>query len=430
MDDATRTTDQPATQVSRPRHRAADSADLNHWWRRDGGHDRHQFAGRNDDGSTAYPEVHFPGTGAVRAVVDPWQAIEDVDPARLAAEHGPHHQFDNIDELDASSAALKTISNPRSISQPGRHRAPADESDSGDPDSDTRLGETPGGPPHHRPPTRTALAVATTFPLDIHPAEQGTAAYARQTKILSGRQMLVWLRDRPTLFQSLMFPALSMIMFKVVLGDAVSTFTGQNSAYGTVPLVILVAAMFGSLAAGVQLMQERSAGLLTRLYVMPIHRGADLSARLIAEMARILLAAVVLTIAGFAIGFRFDQGFLAGVGIYGVALLFGISFSTLVLALALTSSNIPLVPLMTLVCSLLMFFNSGFIPTIAYPAWLQPIVENQPMSCAIEVMRSLAVGGPIAENLIKTIAWSILLVAVFAYPAIRGYRRAASSPNG
>jgi daunorubicin resistance protein C len=428
MDDASRTPKQPATDIPRPRHRASDSADLDHWWRRDGGQDRHRVAGTNGDSPTMYPEVHFPGTGAVRAAVEPWQASETVDHRRLATDHGHDHQY-KIDESDASGAALTTISNPRTVSQPGRHRAPGDEPER-DVDGDSNSRDNAGGSPRHWPENRSALSVATTFPNGIHHGEKGAVAFVRQTKILSGRQVLVWLRDRPTLFQSLMFPALSMIMFKVVLGNAVSTFTGQNSAFGTVPLVILVAAMFGSLAAGVRLMRERSAGLLTRLYVMPIHRGADLSARLIAEMARILLAAVVLTIAGLAIGFRFEQGFFAGLGIYGVALLFGISFSTLVLALSLTSSNIPLVPLMTLVCSLMMFFNSGFTPVIAYPNWLQPIVENQPMSCAIEVMRSLAVGGPIAENLIKTIVWSILLVAVFAYPAIRGYRRAASSPNG
>lgn len=330
-----------------------------------------------------------------------------------------------------AGALLTSTSDPLPANRPGRHRLESHDLDSDDLGTgNTTTGAATFAPHRRRPQTRSALTTATTFPRDTHPGEQGTTAFVRQTRILSGRQVLVWLRDRPTLFQSLIFPALSMIMFKVVLGDAVSSFTGQNSAFGTVPLVVLVAAMFGSLAAGVRLMQERSAGLLTRLYVMPIHRGADLSARLIAEMARILLASIVLTVAGLAIGFRFEQGFFAGLGIYGVALLFGVSFSTLVLCLSLTSSNIPLVPLMTLVCSLLMFFNSGFTPVIAYPAWLQPIVRNQPMSCAIEVMRSLAVGGPIAENLTKTIAWSVLFVAVFAYPAIRGYRRAASTPKG
>ena len=81
--------------------------------------------------------------------------------------------------------------------------------------------------------------------------------------------------------------------------------------------------------------------------------------------------------------------------------------------------------IVSIVCTMLMFFNSGFVPVMAYPTWLQPIVANQPMSCAIDTMRALAIGGPVAEPFVKTLAWSLGTVAVFLVPAIRGYRRAA-----
>jgi hypothetical protein len=49
------------------------------------------------------------------------------------------------------------------------------------------------------------------------------------------------------------------------------------------------------------------------------------------------------------------------------------------------------------------------------------------MTCAIETMRALATGGPIAENLTKTIAWAVAIMLIFIWPAMRGYRRAAAS---
>lgn len=257
--------------------------------------------------------------------------------------------------------------------------------------------------------------------------ERSFAAWAEQTLILTGRQLSVWLRDYSTLTQSLLFPALAMIMFKVVLGDAVGRATGQNSAFGTVPLVILVGAMFGSMAAAVRLNTERGTGLLGRLYVLPINRAADLSARVAAELVRILMSTIVLLIAGLFIGFRFTQGVGAAFGIVAVALLYGLAFSTVVLALAISARpSAPIVPVISLLSSVLMFFNSGFSPVDAYPGWLQPIVANQPMTPAIEVMRALASGGPITENLIKVIIWAVVLLAVFTYPALRGYRRAAT----
>ncbi|WP_232017223.1 ABC transporter permease [Gordonia insulae] len=265
------------------------------------------------------------------------------------------------------------------------------------------------------------------MPTADSPPEHTVGAWTAQTLILSGRQLTVWLRDYSTLTQSLLFPALAMVMFKVVLGEVVADTTGQNSAYGTVPLVILVGAMFGSMAAAVRLNRERATGLLGRLYVLPINRAADLSARIIAELVRILVATVVLLIAGVFIGFRFTQGAWAAAGIVGVALLYGMAFSMMVLALAVnTKPTAPIVPLISLGASVMMFFNSGFSPLEAYPGWLQPIVANQPMTPAIEVMRSLASGGPITENLIKVIIWAALLLAVFTLPALRGYRRAAT----
>ncbi|WP_420714139.1 ABC transporter permease [Gordonia sp. SL306] len=277
------------------------------------------------------------------------------------------------------------------------------------------------------PQMSSTAAAAATMPTGDVPPEHSTDAWTTQTRILTGRQLSVWVRDYSTLGQSLLFPALSMVMFKVVLGDAVGNATGQNSAYGTVPLVILVGAMFGSMAAAVRLNTERGTGLLGRLYVLPINRAADLSARIIAELVRILVSTVILLVAGLFIGFRFTQGVWAVLGIIGVALLYGMAFSTMVLALAVNAKPAaPIVPIISLFASVLMFFNSGFSPLEAYPGWLQPIVANQPMTPAIEVMRSLAVGGPITENLIKVIAWSVVLLGVFVYPALRGYQRAAT----
>ncbi|MBT0565779.1 ABC transporter permease [Williamsia sp. CHRR-6] len=277
--------------------------------------------------------------------------------------------------------------------------------------------------------TRAAWSAVTRFPPAAALGERGWTAYRKHTAALSGRQLMVVGRDRVTLLQTLLFPALSMIMFKVVLGDAIGQATGQNSAFGTVPLVVLVGAMFGSLAGGVRLMTERRTGLLTRLYVLPIHRGADLSARIIAELARILLGTVILTSFGMIIGWRFNQGLLPALGIFAVALLYGAAFFSIVLTVSLSSSKVPLVQVMSLVSSLLMFFNSGFSPVSAYPKLLQPLVSNQPMTTAIDTMRALAVGGPVADSLVKTLAWAIGIMVVFAYPALRGYRKAAASPS-
>ena len=61
-----------------------------------------------------------------------------------------------------------------------------------------------------------------------------------------------------------MYPAFMLLMFRVVLGNSISAATGQASIFGTVPLIILVGAMFGSIASAVGLKGEQASGLLSR----------------------------------------------------------------------------------------------------------------------------------------------------------------------
>ncbi|MEP9393592.1 ABC transporter permease [Gordonia sp. VNQ95] len=279
--------------------------------------------------------------------------------------------------------------------------------------------------------TATDAHVSAAAPSPVSGAadsERSLTAWAVQSLVLTHRQLSVLIRDRATVVQILFVPALTMVMFKVVLGDTIGSATGQNSAFGTVPLVILVSAMFGSLASGVRLNQERGTGLLGRLYVLPIHRAADLTSRLLCEAVRILLTTFLLLIAGLGIGFRFTQGPVAVLGILAVSLMFGMAYSMMVLAIAVNvRPSAPLVPMLSLLSSVLMFFNSGFSPVDAYPTWLQPIVAHQPMTPAIEVMRSFASGGPITSDFLTVVAWTVAALAICTYPALRGYRKAATS---
>lgn len=359
------------------------------------------------------------GANTVRTVVESWRRPDrPLQSPQWADENIREHTYAPLtfDGDDADTVMFPAL---RATADPGRDALEHAVSEHIDTESRAALVDVPL--------SDDDMASATEFPEPVHTAARGVAAWWRHSGLLLGRQIKVWLRDPGTLGQSIIFPALSMVMFKVVLGNTIGQATGQNSAYSTVPLVILVGAMFGGMATSVRLSMERRTGLLARLYVMPIHRGADLTSRIVAELLRILLTSIVLVAAGFLIGFRFTQGPWSALGILGVPLLYGAAFSIMTLALAVNSSRIPLVPILSLFCSLLMFFNSGFAPVESFPTWLQGVVKYQPMSCAIEVMRSLAAGGPITENLIRTAIWAGAFLVTFTVPALIGYRRAATA---
>jgi len=257
--------------------------------------------------------------------------------------------------------------------------------------------------------------------------ERSLQALWTGSRLQCGRMLRRWVRDPATVIQALVYPAVTLVMLHIVLGNRITAATGTPAVCGMVPLVVLIGAMFGSVVSAVGLRAERESGLLSRFYTLPTHRAAGLVGRLMAELIRVVVTSLVILAAGIALGFRFTQGFGSGLLLLVVPLGFGLGFALMVTFLATLSTRLPLVELVSTIATLLMFFNSGFVPVMAYPRWLQPFVEHQPMSCAIDTMRALAEGGELARPLLETVVWSVGMIAVFAVPAARGYRRAAEN---
>lgn len=246
-----------------------------------------------------------------------------------------------------------------------------------------------------------------------------------QVWVLTLRILRRWSRDPATLVQSLVMPAGFLVALDIVLGEGLEQVTGNSGLYAQVPLVALVGGMTGAIIGAVGIMREREVGLLSRFWVVPVHRGAGLLARLTSDVVRIVMITLVVLGVGFALGFRFEQGIPAAIAWVFMPAVFGVALSAAVLTLALYSAN-TIVPQATeIVIAVLMFFSTGFVPLDQYPEWLQPFVEHQPVSYTIEAMRGLSLEGPIAEPVMFTLLWAAGIMAVCAVPLTLGYRKAS-----
>ncbi|MFD3743069.1 ABC transporter permease [Nocardia sp. NPDC058633] len=255
--------------------------------------------------------------------------------------------------------------------------------------------------------------------------ETSSVSLLRHTLIQTERLLLRWARNPITLLETLLIPCLLLVMLDIVVGGQIEKFTGDDALYGSVPMVALVGALSGAIASGVLLGRERDAGLLARFWVLPVHRASGLVSRILAEGCRILLGTVTVVIVGYLLGFRFHHGLLAAVVFLLVPVVFGLAFATMVTAVAVYTAKASLVEGITILTSLMMFFSTGFVPLVAFPTWIQPVVRNQPMSVAVDAMRGLSDQGPIARPLLLTLAWSGAAVLLFAVPAAIGFRRAS-----
>jgi ABC-2 type transport system permease protein len=276
----------------------------------------------------------------------------------------------------------------------------------------------------------TKLGSATlrgdAFPIvDRRFGENSPRLLGPHTWVQTQRLLVRLVRDPLTFAFGLVLPITLLVVLNVVLGDAIRSVTGHSALHGSVPLVTLMGVMSGSSVGAVGIITERADGLLARLWVVPVHRASGLLARISAEVLRVVVNAFFVLCAGLLLGLRFEHGALASLAWLCVPTVFGVAFSTLVLTVALYWSSPTLVEGIALVTTVAFFFCTGFVPLDQYPQWIQPVVQHQPLSYAVEAMRGLSLGGPVLTPALWTLAWSGGIAVACVIPMVFGYRRAS-----
>jgi ABC-2 type transport system permease protein len=253
------------------------------------------------------------------------------------------------------------------------------------------------------------------------------SSLASESLVFAGRLFTGWRRHPGVPVQSLLLPTFLLIAYDLLVGKSMVAMAGTDNLDGLVPMCALAGGMFGALGAGLAIPIERGSGLISRFWALPVHRASALTGRLLAEAARTLLGAVVITAVGFALGLRFQGSWLAVIPFLLVPVLVVVAFSTVVIALALRSGSNALFMWLGTGSIGLVFCSAGVAPIGMFPSWLRPVIQFQPMSPTIESMRELAQGGSAVCPLLVTFVWVLGLAAVFGPLAVRGYRAAAES---
>jgi ABC-2 type transport system permease protein len=246
-----------------------------------------------------------------------------------------------------------------------------------------------------------------------------------QTRLQMGRILRGWSRDVTTALEALVVPMALLFTLNLVLGKGISQVSGESALYGSVPMVAMVGAMSGATVSGLALMRERTGGLLSRLWVLPVHRASGMFSRIAADAVRIFLTTVAILCVGLLLGFRFRQGITESLAWLFVPVVFGLAFCTFINTIALYVTKVIVVESTAQIYALLMFFCTGFVPLDQYPSWIQPVVKHQPLTYAVEAMRGLALGGPLLSPMTGLLMWSAGIIAVCAIPLAYGYRRAS-----
>lgn len=259
------------------------------------------------------------------------------------------------------------------------------------------------------------------------PGSQNAARlFVAQTLLQTNRLLTRWARDYITVIGAIVLPILFMVVLNIVLGNLAYVVTHDSGLYSIVPLIALGAAITGSTFVAIDLMRERSFGLLARLWVLPVHRASGLISRILANAIRTLVTTLVMLGTGVVLGFRFRQGLIPSLMWISVPVILGIAIAAMVTTVALYTAQTVVVEGVELVQAIAIFFSTGLVPLNSYPGWIQPFVAHQPVSYAIAAMRGFAMDGPVLSPMIGMLVWTAGICVVCAVPLAIGYRRAST----
>lgn len=246
----------------------------------------------------------------------------------------------------------------------------------------------------------------------------------RDTRAVIQRNLIQYIRVPQLLVFSTIQPIIFVLMFRYVFGGSINTGAVPYVDY-LMPGIFLQVVVFGSLTTAVGLATDLKSGLMERFHALPMWTPAVLVGRTIADLTRNVFVVILMMIVGYLVGWRIHTSFLAVVPGILLVLLFGYAMSWIFAAVGLAVKDPETAQAAAFpVLAPLVFASAAFVKVENMPGWLQGWAGNQPVSVTAEAVRALTIGGPTSSLVVKSIFWSIAIIAVFAPISVRLYRKA------
>lgn len=252
--------------------------------------------------------------------------------------------------------------------------------------------------------------------------------------VLTRRNLLRYVRIPTLLVFSTVQPVIFVLLFRYVFGGAITDLPAGAEAYVNylMPGIFVQTAIFGATQTGIGLAEDLNAGIIDRFRSLPTARSAVLAGRTTADLFRNLFVVLLMTLVGYLVGFRFQEGAIDAILAIGLAILVGFAFSWISAAIGLAIKNLESVQAASFVWIFpLTFASSAFVPIEGMPPWLQAFARHNPVTIWANTLRGFTLGPKylafIHETqlglVVRSGAWIAAILAVFVPLSIRIYRR-------
>jgi ABC transporter DrrB family efflux protein len=271
------------------------------------------------------------------------------------------------------------------------------------------------------PVNGTSMVTAPPAPVRSH----GPSAFVRDTALITRRHLLRMWRTPQIMVLSAVMPIMFVLLFRYVFGGSIRVPGYASYVDFLIPGVLVQTVIFGASSTAVGLADDLSKGITDRFRSLPIHRGAILAARTLADVIRLSYTVALLIGVGLLVGFRMHTDVLSVLAGLGIAVFFGYACSWLFALLALGVRDTETAQLAAfLVTFPFVFAASTFTSTAMMPGWLQTFADNQPVTKVADALRALMEGtGPASGAALSALIWSAGILIVSAGLATWRFRR-------
>lgn len=250
------------------------------------------------------------------------------------------------------------------------------------------------------------------------------------------RRNIIRIRRVPDVIGFVIFqPMMFVILFAYVFGGSID-IPGSNYREFLIAGIFAQTVLFGSTFTGAGLADDMQKGLINRFRSLPMARSAVVAGRTLSDVIYNLISVVIMTGAGLVVGWRIRGSVLDAVVGYALLLLFSYAFSWVMACVGLVVTTPEVVNNAAFIVLFPMtFIANTFVPAENLPGVLRVFAEWNPVSTVTQALRvrfgNLPAGGPTSgawpmENaMLYSLAWVVVVTAVFAPLATWLYQRAA-----
>jgi ABC-2 type transport system permease protein len=241
---------------------------------------------------------------------------------------------------------------------------------------------------------------------------EARGAWAQEVMALARRWWIELLRERLNLVLSIAQPAIWLVFFGAGVERAIDAeVIGTDDYVGFMLAGIITFTIVGNGVSGAMpLLWDKETGYLDRLMSMPIARSTVIVSRFVFQVAQQSAQILLVVLVALLLGVRIAAGPLGLLVILVAAALLTMSvtaaFSALAYAVPQHGTFFAIAGFVTLP---LLFMSNAFVPLDAMPGWMAAIARLNPLTYAIEAMRTLVIRGWAAS-----IAWSLAVLALAA----------------